>query len=130
MRKNVFFAFLALTMLFATACTEDIEKVAFRTIGAAAISYNLVMQSVADAQNDGLITVEQRKEINVYAQEYYDAFHKASKALRVYLKYKDPTLEQLNTLLQAKDKAMEKLKTLKEKVLGFGISFEEPEGAK
>lgn len=84
--KNLL-ALLAIVMLAfpLSGCTEDeIVANSYKTLKSANTMYEAAMGAVAEAQADGIITVEKRAEINAKATAYVHSFRTACSVLYAY----------------------------------------------
>jgi hypothetical protein len=79
---------LLLVVLFAflfVGCEKtDIINNSYKALAVAGISYDTTMKTVAGLQAQGIVTADQRTEINKYANIYYSAYQASVKALEKY----------------------------------------------
>lgn len=86
-RSTVLFALVAIAMLITapigmTACSQDNwMRTSYRSMVSAAATYNVVMESAADARSHGEISEGDFSRLKEYAQVYYDAYQKAADVL-------------------------------------------------
>lgn len=81
--------FLLLPMISASCATmgnggDDFVVASYKSLKAAAIFYDEGMRAVVDAQTAGLITPEEREEINAVAGEFRAAWNEATQSLYQY----------------------------------------------
>lgn len=82
--KVVMLVLLAFVVACAANQVKKVKKVSYKGLYAAGLSYKTGMETVRELQDAGLITQEQREEINKVAQYYHDAYHLAVEALAAY----------------------------------------------
>src|SRR4030042_5234618 len=82
MKQNVLVLVL---ILFCVSCAGFMQNT-YKTLYVAGISHDMAMKSVARLQAGGLITAEQRFEINELANYYYISYHASVDAFEIYKK--------------------------------------------
>jgi len=85
LKRKAFIVVLAI--IFVVGCTSFAGN-AYKALYVTAQAYDAGMKSVAELQKDGIITEEQRAEINIHATKVYHSYQAASAALSVYNKTK------------------------------------------
>ena len=78
---------LVITAVFVSSVMvscDDFEKNTYRVLATGKQTYIATMQSVRDLQDRGLISDEQRQDINEIAEVYYAAWQIAADAFEVY----------------------------------------------
>jgi len=106
----------------AQATKQQIVDNAYATLETAAIVYNTSMTAVSQAQMQGIITAEQREQINDIGTIYFNSYQLAVVALHTF-KTTDDALQ--SSLVEAIDAATANLNEFLKLAVALGVSIKD-----